>query len=215
MIIGVCGLIGSGKGTVADYLVQEHGFVKLSFADKLKDAVAVMFDWDREMLEGVTNESREWREQADEFWTQETGNTITPRLVLQLFGTDCMRRGFYDGVWVSLAKQRILANPNTNFIIPDARFQNELQMIREVGGHIWQVRRGPKPDWWGTAYSVNQSGTTNENHSMKVVFPEVHESEWRWVMQDQYFDAVIDNNSTLEALQTHIKSLLLEDLPAT
>lgn len=215
MIIGICGLISSGKGTVADYLVQEHGFVKLSFADKLKDAVAVMFDWDREMLEGVTNESRAWREQADEFWTQETGKTITPRLVLQLFGTDCMRRGFYNGVWVSLAKQRILTNPNTNFIIPDARFQNELQMIREVGGQLWQIQRGPKPDWWGTACGINQASAVTEFHSMKVVFPEVHESEWRWVMHDSYFDAVIDNNSTLDELQKQVKSLLLEDLPST
>ena len=40
MIIGICGLIGSGKGTVADILVENHNFEKLSFADKLKDGVA-------------------------------------------------------------------------------------------------------------------------------------------------------------------------------
>ena len=45
MIIGICGLIGSGKGTVADVLVEEHKFEKISFADKLKDAVSVLFDW--------------------------------------------------------------------------------------------------------------------------------------------------------------------------
>ena len=38
MIIGVVGFIGSGKGTVADILVEKHGFVKLSFADAVKDA---------------------------------------------------------------------------------------------------------------------------------------------------------------------------------
>ena len=54
MIIGLCGLIGSGKGTVADILVDEHKFEKISFADKVKDAVSVLFDWDREMLEGET-----------------------------------------------------------------------------------------------------------------------------------------------------------------
>ena len=50
MIIGVCGLIGGGKGTVGDILVEHHDFEKLSFADKLKDAVAHMFDWDRAYL---------------------------------------------------------------------------------------------------------------------------------------------------------------------
>ena len=79
MIVGICGLIGSGKGTVADILV-EQGFTKVSFADKLKDGVATIFGWDRAMLEGDTNESREWREQVDEFWTKETGRTITPRV---------------------------------------------------------------------------------------------------------------------------------------
>ena len=47
MIIGICGLIGSGKGTVADILVDEH-FKKISFADKLKDGVSTVFGWDRD-----------------------------------------------------------------------------------------------------------------------------------------------------------------------
>ena len=59
MIIGICGLIGCGKGTVGDILVDDYGFTKLSFADKLKDGVATVFNWDRAMLEGDTVESRE------------------------------------------------------------------------------------------------------------------------------------------------------------
>ena len=110
MIIGICGLIGSGKGTVADILVEEHSYEKLSFADKLKDGVSSVFGWDRQMLEGDTDDSRKWREQQDEFWTKETSEEITPRLILQLFGTDCMRNGFYDGIWVSLVKQQLLNN---------------------------------------------------------------------------------------------------------
>ena len=55
----------------------------------MKDVDSNLFDWDREMIEGETS-SRSWREQQDDFWTQETGRQITPRLVLQEFGTDCM-----------------------------------------------------------------------------------------------------------------------------
>ena len=50
MIIGICGFIGSGKDTAADYLVNSHGFRRESFANSLKDAVAAVFNWDREML---------------------------------------------------------------------------------------------------------------------------------------------------------------------
>ena len=65
MIIGICGFIGSGKDTIADYLVNLHGFRRESFANSLKDAVAQIFGWDRIMLEGRTKQSREWREQRD------------------------------------------------------------------------------------------------------------------------------------------------------
>ena len=134
MIIGICGLIGSGKDTVAQTLIDNHNFVKTSFADRLKDAVAVMFSWDRELLDGKTDESRAWREQKDEFWSAETGREITPRLVLQEFGTECMRVGFFDGIWVSLTKQHLLQNKDKNFVITDVRFPNEAKMILESVG---------------------------------------------------------------------------------
>ena len=153
MIVGICGLIGSGKGTVADILV-EQGFTKVSFADKLKDGVATIFGWDRALLEGDTDESRSWREQTDNFWTQETGRTITPRVVLQEFGTECMREGFDNGVWVSLLKKYLLDNPGY-YVVPDVRFRNEQNMIRELGGEIWQVKRGKDPEWFARAIFDN------------------------------------------------------------
>ena len=55
MLIGLVGLIGSGKDTVAERLVMNHNFRKDSFARSLKDAVSVIFGWDRQLLEGVTN----------------------------------------------------------------------------------------------------------------------------------------------------------------
>ena len=47
---------------------------------------------------------------------------LIPRLVLQEFGTDCMRKGFNDGIWVSLVKKELVKNPHKNFVIPDVRF---------------------------------------------------------------------------------------------
>ena len=68
MLIGLVGLIGSGKDTVAEQLVKQHNFKRDSFAKSLKDATANIFGWDRALLEGHSKESREWREQPDRFW---------------------------------------------------------------------------------------------------------------------------------------------------
>ena len=192
MIIGICGLIGSGKGTVADILVDQ-GFKKVSFADKLKDGASTIFGWDRAMLEGDTDESRTWREQRDDFWSAETKMEVTPRLVLQLFGTDCMRNGFDDGVWVSLLKKTILDNPG-NYVVPDVRFENEIAMLRDIGGEVWEVQRGRAPEWL-IKYEITG-----------VEPAEIHPSEWRWIKSRK--DVVIENNSTLAELNRQVLSHL-------
>jgi len=195
MIIGICGLIGSGKGTVGDILV-EQGFKKVSFADKLKDGVATIFGWDRAMLEGDTDESRQWRELKDDFWSNETKMEITPRLVLQLFGTDCLRNGFYDGVWVSLLKKHILDNPG-DYVIPDVRFRNEQNMIRDLGGKVWQVKRGKDPVWFQRAIHDNANpDTSNLMHGF-----DVHESEYKWIDVNTRFDSILHNEGTIAELE--------------
>jgi hypothetical protein len=203
MIIGICGLIGSGKGTVGDVLV-EQGFKKVSFADTLKDGVATIFGYDRAMLEGDSDKSREWREQVDSFWSKETGRTITPRLILQEFGTDCMRNGFFDGIWVSLLKKHIINNPG-DYVVPDVRFRNEQDMIRELGGHIWRVQRGEVPEWYGCAMLDNTTGS----ELMKSY--DIHTSEYKWIDLNNKFSATIYNNNTLEEL----KKLVLNEIANT
>jgi hypothetical protein len=199
MIIGICGLIGSGKDTIADQLVQNYSFKKLSFADKLKDSVASMFDWDRELLDGKTKESRDWREQEDKFWSKEMGQSITPRFVLQKFGTECMREGFYDGIWVSLTKKKILDNPAVKWVIPDVRFENEAKMIKEIGGEVWWVKRGQLPMWFRMYQDIGQTPK------------DIHPSEWAWA--NVSFNKVFENNSTIDALRNQVQGHLASKLP--
>ena len=195
MVIGICGLISSGNDTIADYLIKEHNFVKISFADKLKDSVAAMFDWDRELLDGKTAESREWREKVDSYWTNEIGSEITPRLVLQKFGTECMRNGFYDGIWVSLTKKKILDNPDINYVIPDTRFPNEAKMLYEINGQVWRVVRGEDPQWF-TDYK-----------DFCTEPKDVHPSEWAWAHTK--FKHIINNNGTIDELKSQVQGLLV------
>ena len=141
MIIGVTGFIGSGKDTIADYLVTHHGFKRVSFAASLKDAVAAVFGWDRELLEGTTKSSREWREEKDEWWSNRLGMNITPRWVLQYWGTDVLRNHFHNDIWVASVENK-LRQAKDNIVITDCRFENEVNAIKNAGGITVRVQRG-------------------------------------------------------------------------
>ena len=151
MIIGLCGVMGSGKDTVADYLVNFHGWRRESFANSLKDGVANIFGWDRQMLEGRTKQSREWREQVDPWWATRLGmKDLTPRWVLQYFGTEVVRSGFHDDMWIASLENK-LRNSKDNVVITDVRFRNEIRMLRGLDAQIVEVARGDKPKYWNNA----------------------------------------------------------------
>ena len=192
MIIGVCGLIGSGKGTVADILVDEHGFEKVSFADSLKDAVSAVFGWPRALLEGDTEESRDFREQVDTWWARKLDMPfLTPRRVLQQWGTEVCRNSFHNDIWI-LSLERKLGDGN--YIIPDTRFPNEIDIVQRMGGQVWRVKRGADPDWF-VGYQNNGKAP-----------PDIHASEWAWARA--VFDHVVDNEGTIDQLRESVKSLL-------
>ena len=195
MIIGLCGFAGSGKGTLADFLVENHNFRKISFATKLKDVASVMFGWDRDLLEGITDESRAWREEVDEYWSNELEQEVTPRIVLQLFGTDCVRNNLHNNIWVSIVKKTLIDNPDVNWVIPDIRFPNEVDVIQQqLNGSVWWIKRGELPDWYRTAAVDNEIGSND----MLTKYSEVHESEYRWI--NTQFDNIIENDSSIEEL---------------
>jgi hypothetical protein len=215
MIIGICGLIGAGKDTVADYLVNIHQFRRESFANSLKDAVSSVFNWDRELLEGRTKQSREWREQPDLWWTDRLGQSITPRWVLQYWGTEVCRRGFHDDIWIASLENKI-RNSRDDIVISDCRFPNEISAIKRAGGRVVRVARGPEPAWFALAETVNQGPKNNIEWRLSKNELEkfgIHASETAWVGTE--FDAVIDNNEDgFNALYTQVNDLLLNLQPA-
>lgn len=203
MILGVCGLIGSGKDTVADYLVNFHEFKRDSFANSLKDAVAAIFGWDRDLLEGRTKKSREWRETVDPWWSNRLDMpNLTPRWVLQYWGTEVCRKGFNDDIWIASLENK-LQNTEDNVVISDCRFVNEVSAIKSAGGKVIWVKRGQLPNWYDIALSANQG---NELQKRQMIELGIHASEWSWIGTD--FDFIIDNNQGIEDLYKVLELLV-------
>ena len=215
MIIGVCGFIGSGKDTIADYLVNIHQFRRESFANSLKDAIAHVFGWNRDMLEGRTRQSREWREQVDPWWSERLNMpNLTPRWVLQHWGTEVCRRAFHDDIWIAALENK-LRNSKDDIVISDCRFPNEIKSIQKTGGIVIRVVRGPEPEWYNAAVSVNRGPNGNSTWALsraKLERLQVHASESSWV--GTKFNAVVDNNSTMDHLFLQINDLVLNHLDA-
>jgi hypothetical protein len=126
----VSGLIGSGKSTIATFL-NTTGYRSVSFAGPLKDIVSWLFNLPRDMLEGDTRESREWREVHNE----RIG--MTPRKVLQLFGTEVGRHADVE-VWT----RALVSNATGKIVVTDARFSNELELLHSMGIITLCVVRG-------------------------------------------------------------------------
>ena len=107
-----------------------------------------------------------------------------------------MRQGFFDGIWVSLVKQKILESPDTNWVIPDVRFPNEIKMIQGVNGSVWQIRRGELPTWF-----LDKRDKSLEPN-------DVHASEWAWIDKDSAFEQIIQNDQSLDELQQIVEKII-------
>lgn len=208
-IVGILGFKGSGKDTAAQALVDD-GYVKYAFADPVKDIVATMFDWPREMLSGDTLESREWRELVDPWWSERLGiKDFTPRMALTTIGTDVTRNHFHDEAWIANVERRMLNAGHDKVVITDCRFTNEVALVTKYGGSLVRVRKGPEPVFYKYSKNFNHPDqrTREEAKSMMYgVYSHIHPSEWAW--NHIQVDHVIENNDTILDLQTAIRKVI-------
>ena len=161
-LVALTGLAGSGKDTVADTLVQHHGFVKLAFADSLRAEVAVAFDIAPAYL--TVRETKEHPISAlavdkciDPAFVSCVEHLLaraglspqllaaprSPRQILQWWGTE-YRRVQHPDYWVKKVHNKITTPTSCGrdrFVISDCRFENEAALVRHFGGSIWQVVR--------------------------------------------------------------------------
>lgn len=224
MIISLSGTVGAGKDTVADYLVEKHGFTKVSFGAGLKDCVAAAFNLDRKMLEGDTTESREWREQVLPEWDArlDMDQRVTPRFLLEYVGTEMFRKHFGSGFWVSRTLNQI-EHIDGPIVVTDARFISELKALRKIGTRNWAVWR--KMDEARKFYKAMVKGgvPTIGTHELLLGLDEdiletarsaldregmtMHPSRWEFLLWDCY-SSKLDNTGSLKHLYEQIEASL-------
>jgi len=195
MIIGLCGFKSYGKDTIAEYLVQEYGFKKLSFAGAIKDMLSILFGWSRDKLEGLTKEDREWREEIDPIWSKLLDMPLlSPRYAMQYLATELFRNHFHPDIWLKVVENQL--NKYENIVISDCRFTNEINMIQKYGGKIIHVHRNI-PSWF---YRYQQG---EEVEYIK----NIHISEYQWIRTHK--DYIIENNTSIEDLIKNINEIYI------
>lgn len=222
-IIALMGSKGAGKNTVAefvkDYETKYDEVFILSFADALKDAVSAIFNFRRDLLEGETKESREWREIEIPYLSDVMKRKVTPRYLLQIIGTDILRKHLYDDLWVDSVLVKIhnledLAKKTHKrhlYIITDCRFANEIFKLSQSGNNVKYVevdRRSRNSYIYNLAYKHNTTWNPFVRLYCRWKLRKVHRSEWDWigVVKDPI---LLYNIGTLENLEELVKSTLI------
>lgn len=178
-LIGLYGYKNSGKSTIAKCLSEEYGYIELSFAAPLKDIVSIIYGFDRDMLEGDTNEKRKKKETIkDPIWGR------TARSALQYVGTEVFRNHHDKDTWALICKRKIVEHlsKGDNIVVSDVRFPNEADMIRGLGGKLWKI------------------------HRTNLISKDFHISET--AMNDYRYDEIFYNDEFIVDIPKKIKELL-------
>lgn len=167
-LIGLSGPAGVGKDSVADYLVENHGFTKFSFSDALYAEVAAAFGIDVKVLYARDTKEKDMEalqyfycndhafknvmfEQARALGVKyPTDKWFSPRQVLQWWGTE-YRRKQDPQYWIKRAELTLQAylelavedpkTPRAGLVNSSVRFPNEVEFIRKWNGEVWHLTR--------------------------------------------------------------------------
>lgn len=130
-LIVITGLKRSGKDTAGDYLVKYRGYKKAQPLACFKPAIASWFGFTPDQMNGSL------KEVIDERWQ------ISPRQVMQIFGTDLMRCDLnkyfpkYDkkvgkNLWALVFKEWYLRQPDDRYVLCDWRFKEEKEVLKTL-----------------------------------------------------------------------------------
>ena len=139
--IGLVGTKGSGKDTLADYLVLNKQFIKYSFANPVKDISKILFDLDESQLNGINKEI------IDKRWG------ISPRVIFQRLGTEFGQYKIYElfpelkskiksrQLWIRLFEIFLEKHSDKNIVIADVRFKHEVDFLKKLNFNLIKINR--------------------------------------------------------------------------
>jgi dephospho-CoA kinase len=132
MIIGLSGYAQVGKDTVAQILVENHGYTRLAFADIIKNACYI--------LDPIINlEGMRLAHAVDKFGWDSVKELPEVRRLLQAMGSEVGRELIDPQIWVELTMHNV--SPKDKIVISDVRFRNEAEEIKWKQGQIWRISR--------------------------------------------------------------------------
>jgi hypothetical protein len=181
MIIGICGLAGSGKDTAADYLVARYGFEKISFATIMKKMLAVAG------LPEPTN--RDDKEKLVE------GFPFTWRHAAQTIGTEWGRMCLEEDIWVKLTMNSL--DDSKDYVVSDVRFDNEASAILAKGGIIKLT--GREVDLHSSAAHISEKGL--QETLISATIPNIWGMKELYDELDYYVAALIHKERILSDTQ--------------
>jgi hypothetical protein len=126
MIIGLVGRARSGKDTVALFIAQmKSSFQIRRIAQPVKDSLRCLYGWDNRHIEGP------YKEVIDPYVQKSPRQAMieTAERVKLESGQDFFIKMLLD-TW-----------DGKNLVIPDVRFQNEIDAIRRYGGVLVKINR--------------------------------------------------------------------------
>lgn len=174
-IIGLGGLLRSGKDTVADYLVEKHGYTKLGMSDPLLEMALVL-----DPIIPTSNGTLRLSEVVELAGYVTAKQYPEVRRFLQKLGTEVGREMIDQDLWVSQASKGIarVLNEGGRVVLTGVRFPNELELVSGT--------------WKGTTVWVERPSVRQDTEHSK------HASEATLSSED--FDRVLLNAGTLEDL---------------
>lgn len=139
LVIGLTGLAGAGKSTVANLLAEKYGFVVLGFADAMREALLT--------LDPMISEHMRLRPMVGAFgWDKVKRTYPEARRLLQVFGTDVVR-ALDPEFWVTALDRKLRECPGAErVVVADVRFDNEAEWVHSLGSRsrVYKVQRDVK-----------------------------------------------------------------------